>query len=110
MGNQQNVVRPKGLEEGRPAPEFRELNAKDNFGSATKEVLKTTNSVMGGSKTRISGMDGVSGVFQTARPDDPNSVLLPLGRTPSDFQVKQIPNTGPKFAPADDNRVRPETT
>ncbi len=107
MGNK--VVRPEGLKQSRPAPEMQGLGAMKNFGSATREVLTTSNRIMGGSSSRIRGMSGVSGVVQTARPDNPEAIQLPLGRTVGDFKTSQIPNTGPKFRRADDNRVAPET-
>ncbi len=100
MGNK-TVERPTGLKESRPAPEFRELNAKGNFGSAARDVLKTSNRIMGGSGTRIKGVDGDMSAHQTARPDNAASVPLPLGRTPADFQAKQIPNIGKFTAEGD---------
>lgn len=83
------------------------LNAKRDFGSATHEVLNTTNKIMGGGK--VHGQIYGTKAWQTQRPDDPNKIQLPSGISVSDFKVSQIPNTGPKFAPEDDNRVRPET-
>ncbi len=108
MSGNKTVERPEGLKQGRPAPEMQGLNAMKNFGSATKAVLSASNRIMGGQRdTVVRRAD--NDAHQTARPDNPEAIKLPLGYSTGDFKTSQIPNTGPKFSPDDDNRVRPST-
>lgn len=83
--------------------------ALDNLvsGGAPKARSLDSMSTSGNQRKQASFMPAQNAV-QTARPTDPLKIPLPLGRTPSDFQARQIPNTQPKFSKADNMRVRPE--
>ncbi len=72
------------------------LNAKGNFGSATREVLGTKNKIRGGRNSQNQVAHGTS-AWQTPRPDNALKVPLPGPYSVGDFKTTQIPNTGPKF-------------